>query len=188
MKKHFLRHLLALAVILCGLGFIVYFGYRSCQTAYYPEKYQSLVTEYARKNALDPALVYAVIRCESDFNPNAVSKIGARGLMQLTPETYWWVQQKLKISPQLSDDKLYEPETNLRCGTYLLAELLSEYANEQTALAAYHAGRATVRKWLANTAYSKDRVTLSYIPYADTRTYVRRVAATKAIYRKLYHL
>lgn len=178
----------AAAVILCVLGLLLYNGYRSCRMAFYPIKYQQYVDNYAKQNGLSPSFVYAVIRCESSFDPNALSSIGARGLMQLTPETFWWVQGRLKVKPQLSDDALYDPETNIRYGSALLSELISEFGTRETALAAYHAGRSNVKKWLADPRYSHDHVTLYHIPFADTRAYVQKVLRTQEIYRKLYKI
>lgn len=154
--------------------------------AAYPRKYQSIVASCAAKSGLDPSLVYAVIRSESGFDPNAKSNIGALGLMQLTPPTFDWAMTKTHEDEHYTADDLYTPEINVRYGTVVLSELLNEFGDEQTAIAAYHAGRSNVKAWLSNPSYSKDGRTLYHIPFTDTRVYVKKVEATKKIYSELY--
>lgn len=152
----------------------------------YPQKFTSLVTEYAGATELDESLVYAVIKNESSFNPQVQSGVGARGLMQITPETFDWAMHKLSEDGKYTESDLFTPEVNVRYGTYILSTLLKEYNDEKTALAAYHAGRTNVRKWLADDRYSKDGKTLYDIPFKDTKTYVERVEKAKSIYSELY--
>ena len=154
--------------------------------AAYPEKYSGLVKKYAVQNNLDPNLVYAVIKCESSFNPGAQSNIGALGLMQITPPTFEWAMSKDRPVQQYTDDDLFTPDINIHYGTVVLSALLREFGNVGTAVAAYHAGRGNVNKWLKNADYSKDGKTLYYIPFADTRAYVGRVESARKIYAELY--
>ncbi|MDR3552556.1 MAG: lytic transglycosylase domain-containing protein [Clostridia bacterium] len=186
MKKIKPAWILAVVAILLALGLLWHFGYKRLRMAAYPMKYPQLVEKYAKQNNLQPALVFAVIRCESSFNPNAVSSIGALGLMQITPDTFQWEQSKLHEKAALTADALYDPETNIRYGTALLAQLTTEFTVSETALAAYHAGPSKVKKWLADSSYSHDHLRLYYIPFADTRAYVRKVIATEQIYLDLY--
>ena len=97
--------------------------YRSMLKAFYPLKQTTLVERYAAENGLDEALVYAVIKTESDFDPDATSSAKAKGLMQLTLPTFQWLQSK--TGEELSGDALYDEETNVRYGTYFL-HLLQE--------------------------------------------------------------
>lgn len=175
-----------LILVLCA-GLLWQFVFKErYMTLAYPEKYASYIREYAAENGLDPYLVFAVTRTESSFNPRAVSNIGARGLMQLTPDTFAWAQSKTPQNESLSKEQLFDPEINICYGTVVLSSLLREFGREDTALAAYHAGRGNVKKWLLDTRYSRDGRTLYHIPFADTRAYVKRVLATKAIYQQLY--
>lgn len=173
--------------VIVGLAFVWHIGYTRYMRAAYPLKYRAQVEQYAAQSDVSPSLVYAVIKSESGFNPNAVSRIGARGLMQLTPETFWWVQGNSNPST-LSDDALFDPAVNIRYGTLVLKRLLQEFGREDTALAAYHAGRANVKKWLKDSRYSTDGHTISHIPFADTRAYVKRVIETQNTYAALYHI
>jgi len=181
------RRLLILLIIVAILALIWHPLYKNVfLKAAYPEKYQSLVTKYSEQSGLDPCLVYAVIRSESSFNPSAKSSVGALGLMQITPDTFEWAMNKTSETEDYTSKDLYTPDVNVRYGTIVLSSFLNEFGDEQTAIAAYHAGRGIVNKWLLNSDYSKDGKTLYYIPFDNTRAYVKRVEATKKIYTGLY--
>ncbi len=178
-KKRFgIVLLLALAV------FGIYLGTRTARRSAYPRGYAPMIEEQSAKAGVDTMLLYAVVRCESGFDPEAVSSVGARGLMQLTEDTFDWVCWRL--GEERSYDEAFDPEINLRFGTYLLAYLLDRFQDEATALAAYHAGSGIVGQWLLDERYSSDQKTLHTIPYEDTARYVPRVLKTKEIYIELY--
>lgn len=149
----------------------------------YPQSYSELVTRYAEEYSLPEELIYAVIRTESAFKPEAVSPAGAQGLMQIMPDTKEWIEFRLKIE---SETDIFDPETNIKYGTYLLSYMLNQFGNEECALAAYNAGGNKVKNWLSDTRYSDDGVTLKDIPYSETARYVKKVADSKAMYVKLY--
>ena len=86
----------------------------------YPCRYNEYVEYYAGKYNIDPLILYSFIRTESNFNPNAQSNVGARGLMQITEETFDWIKLKIAPSEDLTFDDLYDPETNIRFGTYFV--------------------------------------------------------------------
>ncbi len=181
------RAFILLAVLLVALALLweFFFQERFLRLAY-PEKYPALVQKYASQNNLSPYLLFAVIRTESGFDPKAQSSIGARGLMQLTPDTFDWAQEKAAAGSLLSSDKLYDPETNIHYGAVVLSAYLREFGSVGTAVAAYHAGRSKVKSWLADRRYSRDGRTLYYIPFDDTRAYVKRVLETEKMYQKIY--
>lgn len=139
----------------------------------YPKEYANLVEQYAAQYELPPALIYAVIRTESHFDPQALSSVGARGLTQIMPETFDWLMSK--TGEQLPHDALYEPEYSIRYGALLLHMLLDEFGQTETALAAYHAGRGQVNRWLKDPDISADGKRLAQIPFPDTRHYVSKV-------------
>lgn len=174
-----------LIIVLIGAGILAYF---KVQRLIYPEEYSIYVTKYSEKYDVDTQLVYAVIKCESSFEPNAVSSVGAIGLMQLTEDTFDWVQSKYKQSdyydgePQYTADDLYSPEINIKYGTYLLKLHLREFGDVKTALAAYHAGRGNANGWLENSDYSKDGKTLVTTPYKETNAYMQRVVEVRDKY------
>ncbi len=163
---------------------VIFFGSVSILKTLYPCDYGDFVEKYAKENNLSEYFVYAVIECESGFDEKAVSYADARGLMQLTPDTFHWLQSKK--GEKFSDEMLFDPETNIRYGCYFYSILMREYGNEATAAAAYHAGMGNVSKWLENKEYSRDGKNLYEIPFSNTKKYVDKVTKTKNIYSKLY--
>ena len=188
-EKERQRRALILAVVVFALALAAYFLSQSepVQRRYlYPYPYQELVELYAKANGVDSALVASVIMNESRFQNDARSPRGAIGLMQIMPETAQW------IAVQLGDDnfsleKLREPETNIRYGVWYLAELQREFAgNNILALAAYNAGRGTVRDWIEEGDWPWTFHALDKIPYPETRSYVKNVLQNRIRYEKLY--
>ena len=160
----------------------------AAERAQHPLYYADTITAYADAQELDPALVAAVILCESSYDPKAESRLGARGLMQLMPDAAEWVAHKLgEDGADYSFDNLYDPQTNIRFGTWYLGYLSRRFNGDATKIVcAYHAGQGNVDSWLKNPQYSSDGVTLDVIPTQDTATYASRVLRARDIYRKYY--
>lgn len=144
----------------------------------YPVSYSGYITKYASKNDLDPYLVIALIKQESNFVADARSKY-AGGLMQLTEVTATEYAAKLGLKSY----NYMDPETNIQIGCYVLSSLIERYGNVDTALAAYNAGVGNVDEWLKNPDYSHDGKTLCGIPFSETRHYVRKVNQYTEIYK-----
>lgn len=167
-------------VVLVAAG-LVYF--RNGQPAWferirYPLHYEQIVRGHARNYDLDPALLAAVIYQESKFRADAKSSSGAIGLMQLRPQTAEGIAIRTGGTHfQVSD--LYNPEINVRYGSWYLRHLLDKYGDERDALAAYNAGQRNVDEWRAE---GKD------IQFPETRAYVDRVEHLKGVYARAYHL
>lgn len=173
---------LALLVALAAAG---YFGARWLIAQYYPLEYRSTLFARSQENGLDPWLVAAVIRNESRFRPDATSAQGARGLMQIMPETGEWAARQLGIP--FSPDLLYDPDYNIRLGCWYLASLKQEFGGETAmALAAYNGGRNNVRQWLEERRWTGEHHTLEQIPFKETRTYVANVLKDVDRYRRIY--
>lgn len=183
------RRALILAVVVFALALAAYFLSQSepVQRRYlYPYPYQELVELYAKANGVDSALVASVIMNESRFQNDARSPRGAIGLMQIMPETAQWIALQLG-DDNFSLEKLHEPETNIRYGVWYLAELQREFAgNNILALAAYNAGRGTVRDWIEEGDWPWTFHALDKIPYPETRSYVKNVLQNRIRYEKLY--
>lgn len=186
---------LAVMAVVVVVSLIVYVCTLSVQKsgqqleyASYPRTYSEYVELESKEFHVEPALVYAVIKQESGFDPNCVSQAGAIGLMQIMPDTFSWLIGTMDKSDkrQYTTDDLYDPKTNIRFGCKYLSILLEMFPNQNTALAAYNAGMGNVRGWLKNKEYSSDGKTLQKIPFAETRTYTRKVAANYTQYRTLY--
>lgn len=170
----------------CLLLLIAYFGILPALQLYFPLKYHETVALHAGNHQLDPLLVTAVMRVESSFDPEAVSIKGARGLMQLMPETAAWAAERMGIA-EYSEERLFDPELNLAIGIWYLANLRSLFDGDTVlALAAYNGGRANVLRWLEEEAWSGELETVNDIPFPETRAYVQRVLNTYQWYRRVY--
>ena len=151
----------------------------------YKLQYSAEIKEYSREFHVDPYLVAAVIHCESSNRHTAVSRAGAKGLMQIMPDTGFWIAEKLG-EEDFTEDELFEPKVNIRFGCWYLKYLLDSFSgNRKTAVAAYNAGPGNVRKWLNDENYSKGGE-LDGIPFKETAQYVERVQRAYDKYTKLY--
>lgn len=182
MKKTFKR--LVILVVILTLIFAGIFAYNKVLKSVYPIKYSEYVEQYATEFDLDPAVIYAVIKCESSFDPNAESGLGAKGLMQLMPDAFSWA--KTKYDGYTGETDLTDPQTNIKYGCLVLKLHYDEFGDYKTAVTAYHAGRGKVNEWLENPDYSSDGKTLNHIPYADTESYANRVMNTVQTYKNIY--
>ena len=158
---------------------------RTVMHSLYPQRYAEFVEPYTKLHGLEKSFVYAVIKCESGFDPNAVSSVGACGLMQLMPETFQWLQTKTGES--LSNDLLFDPETSIDYGCLLLDLLLQQFPEPHTAICAYHAGMGNVSQWLRDPQYSDDGKTLKRIPFPTTAHYADKVLRVQKYYERLYN-
>jgi soluble lytic murein transglycosylase len=170
-------------LVIAAVVYACVFVYRSISDMMYPLKYEYSISSSAQENGLDKFLVAAVIRTESNFVHDAHSG-KARGLMQLTDETAQWVAEKMGI--EFKTDDVDIPEVNIKMGCWYLKYLIDKYESVDTALAAYNGGMGNVSKWLADERYSDDGRTLKYIPFEETRNYVKKVNEYKEIYEKKY--
>jgi soluble lytic murein transglycosylase len=174
------RKLLALLVVGVALGGAFAYVHETEPGWYvrlwYPLRYEAIVRGHARNYRLDPALLAAVIYQESKFHSGARSSSGAIGLMQLLPDTAKGIALHTGGSRFRVAD-LYDPEINVRYGSWYLRHLLEKYGDERTALAAYNAGQENVDRWRARG---------DGIAFAETRHYVERVEHLKTLYRRGY--
>ncbi len=153
---------------------------------FYPMPYREVIREKALANDIDPFLIAAIIKVESNFRPDALSPKGARGLMQLMPDTAAWVSEQLAL--EFFDTKdLFEPAVNIQIGTWYLAHLLREFDNNlNVALASYNGGRGNVRSWLTRGIWTGNEEDIDSIPFPETRQYLQRVLFRYRQYRWIY--
>lgn len=179
-----------MAVMAVVLGvFAVRFGLEQYYLARYPYKYSEVLLSCARENGLPPSLLFAVAHTESNFDAGAVSKVDARGLMQIRADTWDWAEYKMKTEEPLPyEEYAFDAEASARYGAFLIKILYDEFGSYDLALCAYHAGRGRVQEWLGDPALSPDGENVAKIPFSDTNWYVERVNKTRAIYQKLYHI
>jgi soluble lytic murein transglycosylase len=142
----------------------------------YPLSYEEIVRGHAKNYELDPALLAAVIYRESKFDARARSSSGAIGLMQLLPETAKGIALHTGGSRFVVAD-LYNPEINVRYGSFYLRRLINKYCDTRLALAAYNAGQANVDAWVADG---------KGILFPETREYVDSVLEARGVYADAY--
>jgi soluble lytic murein transglycosylase len=143
---------------------------------WYPLHYSSIVRAHATNYDLDPSFLAAVIEQESKFRADAKSSAGAIGLMQLQPATAKGIAIRTGGSKFVLSD-LYDPELNIRYGSWYLHHLIVKYGNERLALAAYNAGQQNVDRW---------RAAGEGVQFPETRAYIDKVERLKKIYRRAY--
>jgi soluble lytic murein transglycosylase len=179
---------LAVLAILCisvALGFLFDALCTVAEKRFYPRQYDTYVSLYAAQYGVPEHMIYAVIRTESAFDTGARSSAGAVGLMQLMPDTFQWLTNEI-LFEHLESGMLYDPETNIRYGTYMLSRLYARYGDWTVALAAYNAGTGIVDEWLADASYADGNGGLKKIPYRETRQYVAKVTKAVETYDRLY--
>ena len=146
--------------------------------------YTDLIRAYSAEYDLEPSLVAGVIYTESGFNPEAVSRVGARGLMQIMPDTGREIAAAL--GEPFDEERLFDPDVSIRYGCYYLREQLDRFdQNVAVTLAAYNAGPHRASLWLSE--YGLDsRGRIAYIPFGETSRYVDKVLQAQENYAALY--
>lgn len=169
------------------LMLVVAFNFTNLVELYYPLHYSDHIFKYASANDIDPYFLIAIMKTESGFNPNAISPKGARGLMQIMPETGEWIADQINLY-HYHPDLLFDPATNIRMGAWYIADLQDEFAgNKIIALAAYNGGRGNVIKWLQDDKISGTLSDIRAIPFPETRNFVSKVLWHYRVYTWLYN-
>ena len=145
----------------------------------YPTRYEEFVIECSEKYGLEASLILAVIRCESGFRPDAVSRTGAVGLMQIMPDAFDWIKFRLDDDRDITFDSMFEPEYNIQYGTYMLSYLYDQFGSYELASAAYHQGMNAVQGWIDDGTIDPDHFSvnenLDAMPSDLTQDYIYRV-------------
>lgn len=185
-KKRINKKKMRSRIILILLLLLAVLNFHSIVRILYPLPYHDIITFYGRTYNVDPALIAAVIKAESNFDNKAVSERGARGLMQIMPETGSWAAGQAG-EPGYNDDLLFDPETNIKLGTWYLSHLEKEFDGSTVlTLAAYNGGVGNVQDWLAGKTLLNPEDSISKIPFPETRYYVRKVLFYHRLYGFLY--
>jgi peptidoglycan lytic transglycosylase len=153
--------------------------------ALFPKAYWPDLKKFSEENALDPYLVASLVRQESEFNPNAVSRANAVGLMQLLPKVGKGMAKQEKIR-HFSPQQLFTPAVNLRLGTRYFRGMVDKFGSFEYALAAYNAGDNRVQAWLSQGKYRDVPEFVESIPFTETREYVQAIMRNASVYRQLY--
>jgi soluble lytic murein transglycosylase len=158
---------------------------RSYWEALFPKPYWPDLKKFSESNNLDPYLVASLIRQESEFNPNAVSRANAVGLMQLLPKVGRGVAKQQKLT-HFSTAQLFTPAVNLQLGTHYFRGMVDQYGAFEYALAAYNAGTNRVDDWRTIGKYRDPQEFAESIPFTETREYVQAILRNANVYRQLY--
>jgi soluble lytic murein transglycosylase len=154
--------------------------------ALFPRPYWTDLKKYSVANGLDPYLVASLIRQESEFNPVAVSRANAVGLMQLLPRTGKLVAHQVKLN-RYNPSQLYTPTVNVQLGTRYFRGMVDQFGGSfEYALAAYNAGSDRVMEWLGQGKYRDAPEFVESIPFTETREYVQAILRNASVYRQLY--
>jgi len=155
-------------------------------TYFYPQPHKEIVFTQAQEHGIDPYLVFAIIRAESKYEDAAESPVGAKGLMQIMPETAQWIAKQRGMGA-LEPDSLHDPQVNISLGCWYLADLSREFDGRlPLVIAAYNAGRGRVSEWQAAGVWDGQAETIDRIPFQETRNYVRNVLANYEAYQIIY--
>ncbi len=153
--------------------------------AIYPLKYTEYVEKYAKKYDIDPYMVYAIIKAESNFDENAKSATDAIGLMQIMEETALETANKMDLDVSVED--LFKPDININIGLNYFTYLLNKYDdNYALAIVAYNAGMGNVDNWIKEGIIEEDGSDLENVPFKETNNYVRKILRDYEIYKDLY--
>lgn len=187
-RRFLLVRIAAVLVALLLAGVILFaFERDTVDQLAYPRRYSEYVEYYAEKYDIDPRILYAFIRTESNFDPEAHSDADALGLMQITEVAFDWIKGKIAPDEPLVFEDLYDPELNIRFGSYYVSYCLLQYEGDlATAAAAYHSGLGTVDGLLADAQYSANGKTLDSFPYPQMRQYVRKITNSYQAYLEIY--
>jgi soluble lytic murein transglycosylase len=162
------------------LFLILFLNLKNIFKIFYPIKYSEYVVKYSEKYSVDPYLIYALIKAESNFDEFALSHKGAVGLMQITPNTGRYISTLLK-EKNYKDTDLFDPEKNIKFGVFYFKKLYSDFGNDlNLALAAYNAGEGNVRKWMINNKLKEEML------FKETKLYIKKVKKYYMIYKWIY--
>ena len=149
----------------------------------YPLPYRELVDDNSRRHGLDFYLMNALIREESRFDSEDVSWVGAVGLMQIMPSTGRWIAEKIDLN-SYRPETLFNPESNIRLGSWYMAYLLRLFDEDLTlALASYNAGPGSVQRWLKKNKMTDSDTFIEFFPFRETRWFIKKVYRSYANYR-----
>ena len=174
-----------------AFGFIFDFAVTQIEFMIYrkPAEYQGFITKYSTEYGVPENLVYSVMKTESGFDPSAVSKDGAVGLMQLTKVTFEDIRDRILSDKHMDAGMRYDPETNIKYGVKYLSYLYDKFSHWDTAIIAYFEGETRVESWLADPSLDKDKNgILDALPkgFDGGEEYLKKVNKTWKYYDKLY--
>lgn len=178
---------MVLILILIIISLFVYqLNRKTILKFFYPIKFQDYVYKYSDEYKIDPILVFAIIRAESNNDQFAVSQKGAKGLMQITDRTGMWAAESIGIE-NYSTANLFLPDVNIRIGCWYINRLRNEFdGNMFLAITAYNSGSGRVNEWLRDKKMEPSIKSVDMIPYTETKEYVKKVFKEYKILKYIY--
>jgi soluble lytic murein transglycosylase len=178
-------------LIIIAVAFLIAWGADAlaslAEKQMHPTDFEEYVDKYSAEYNVPKYIIFAVIDVESDFKPYYTSEAGARGLMQMIPDTFEWLTSAEHLGEDLSPDELYEPEVNIKYGTYYLSYLFEKFHDWDAVFAAYNAGEGNVSKWLKDDEYTDKNGKLTHIPFKETRAHVKKINEAIDYYKNTYY-
>ena len=181
-----MRKIILILITIIFVLLVILLNFKNIQKLIYRQDYSEYVERYAKEYNVEPLLIYSIIKAESNFDDEAVSSKGATGLMQLMDNTAKEIATNESLE-YVSNESLFDPETNIKLGVKYFADLIAIFKNEAVALAAYNAGMGTVQGWIDKGTIKADGSDIENIPYNETNMYVRKILKDYDIYRSLYN-
>ena len=175
--------LIVLLSLLCGYVFQL-IGHKA-DIKKHPRIFEDYVEKYSAEYGVPEYIMYAYILNQSDFMSNRVSEDGRIGLMQISPDTLRWLTSMTKET--LESGILYDPETNIKYGTYMMSHLYTNYSRWKTVVAIMLTDEETVTEWMTHPEYTDERGNLTDIPDKTVEEKVERIEDDIETYRKLYY-
>ena len=152
----------------------------------YPLHYKDLINKHATKYKIDPFFVSSMIREESRYNPSVISPAGARGLMQIMPQTGRYISKQIKMKP-FHQEMLFRPEVNIQLGTWYMKNLMTKFGNSmELTSGAYNGGANRIKRWQKNLKTTDIEEFIEEIPIDETRRHIKKVIDSYRIYKRLY--
>ena len=167
------KKIYSLFLVVCVIFFVAFLYF---ELFMFPIKYKDIVVGVSEKYDLEPALVYAVIKAESDFEKDVSSSVGALGLMQILPSTAKWIAEEKDEA--FKKENLFSAEVNIEYGCFYLRYLFDKFDDLDIVVCAYNAGETKVREWVVDGKLVENR-----IDYAETMGYLRKVRKFYKIYK-----
>lgn len=176
-----------LLLLLIGLIGVLFLNSNWLARMMYPIQFEEDISASASNYGVDPHLIAAIIRTETNYSTGQVSKKGALGLMQIMPDTADWIIKQADFSNVTRDMLQNRPDVSIEVGAWYLQSLHKQFnQNSIAVIAAYNAGPGNVRKWLDSGRWDGRLDTADQIPYGETRHYVQRVIYYYNKYKDLY--
>lgn len=182
----FLRKKRVFALLLVCFVLVLFMNSTFIGRKLYPIYFEQEIRQSAAKHNIDPFLIAAIIRVETNYKHHLESSKGALGLMQLMPDTAEWIVESTNLGPHTQED-LLKADVNINLGSWYLSWLNKHYnGNLIYAIAAYNAGQGNVNKWKQTNLWDGSQERIDQIPFGETRHYVQRVIYYYEKYTKLY--